>query len=72
VLKGNQNNEGLHIPLTGSAIGNGLVDPEIQYAYYAEMAYHNEYKPVVNSLVVEFLEFINFLSFYLFFIVIFT
>ena len=32
-----------HINLKGLAVGNGLTDPEIQYKYYANMAYNNTY-----------------------------
>ena len=39
VWLGNQNKEGSPINLAGLAIGNGLVDPVIQYQYYAELAY---------------------------------
>lgn len=31
VWKGNKHGEGMHIPLAGVAIGNGLTDPEVQY-----------------------------------------
>eukprot|EP00996_Jenningsia_fusiforme_P000424 NODE_1368_length_1565_cov_54.450528_g1230_i0.p1 GENE.NODE_1368_length_1565_cov_54.450528_g1230_i0~~NODE_1368_length_1565_cov_54.450528_g1230_i0.p1 ORF type:complete len:454 (+),score=54.26 NODE_1368_length_1565_cov_54.450528_g1230_i0:49-1410(+) len=37
--QGNMRKEGLFIPLSGIAVGNGLTNPEIQYQYYAEMAY---------------------------------
>lgn len=37
--QGNQQNEGLHVPLTGLSVGNGLTEPQIQYKYYAELAY---------------------------------
>jgi len=40
VWKGNKDaaNDTLKINLQGVAVGNGLTDPEIQYAYYPEMA----------------------------------
>mmetsp|Transcript_11674 Transcript_11674/g.25202 ORF Transcript_11674/g.25202 Transcript_11674/m.25202 type:complete len:504 (-) Transcript_11674:163-1674(-) len=31
----------LHLPLSGMAIGNGMIDPEEQMKWYAEMAYKN-------------------------------
>jgi cathepsin A (carboxypeptidase C) len=36
---GNTNKDGPFIPLNGSAIGNGLTDPEVQYPYYPQLAY---------------------------------
>lgn len=39
VWQGNQNKEGLHIPMKGIAIGNGLTNPEEQYKWYAQMGY---------------------------------
>ena len=35
-----QNNKkaGTYIPLKGFGVGNGLTDPYIQFAYYAQMA----------------------------------
>lgn len=56
VVVGNQQGQGTHINLKGSAIGNGLVDPEIQYAYYAEMAYKNPIKPVVGAITYELMK----------------
>ncbi|KAL9261459.1 Serine carboxypeptidase-like 48-like protein [Drosera capensis] len=41
VHRGNKANEGIHINLKGFAIGNGLTDPEIQYAAYADYAFDN-------------------------------
>ncbi|CAH2072119.1 unnamed protein product [Thlaspi arvense] len=38
VHSGNKNNEGIPINLKGFAIGNGLTNPEIQYAAYADYA----------------------------------
>lgn len=38
VHKGNKAKEGIHINLKGFAIGNGLTDPAIQYAAYADYA----------------------------------
>jgi serine carboxypeptidase-like clade 4 len=39
IIQANQNKEGLPINIQGSAIGNGWVDPYIQYGAYAEFAY---------------------------------
>ncbi|GAB5036980.1 serine carboxypeptidase [Nannochloropsis oceanica] len=33
----------VHINLQGIGIGNGLTDPEIQYAYYPQMSFNNSY-----------------------------
>jgi cathepsin A (carboxypeptidase C) len=33
----------IHINLAGVGIGNGLTDPQIQYAHYPEMAMNNSY-----------------------------
>jgi carboxypeptidase C (cathepsin A) len=41
-LQGNQNNEGLPIDLKAIAIGNGFVDPLIQYGSYGPFAYDNK------------------------------
>ncbi|OWM68921.1 serine carboxypeptidase-like [Punica granatum] len=38
INKGNKAKEGIHINLKGIAIGNGLTNPEIQYAAYADYA----------------------------------
>ncbi|XP_051120075.1 serine carboxypeptidase-like [Andrographis paniculata] len=38
VHRGNKENEGIHVNLKGFAIGNGLTDPAIQYAAYADYA----------------------------------
>ena len=38
IYEGNLNKEGEHINLKGVSIGNGLTDPEIQYAYYYKQA----------------------------------
>lgn len=35
----NKDGTGIHIPLKGVAIGNGLTNPEVQYGYYAEMCH---------------------------------
>lgn len=40
IWQGMQNKEGLYIPLTGLSVGNGLTAPQIQYDYYAELAYN--------------------------------
>ena len=49
IFVGNNNHEASFIPLTGLAIGNGLTDPEIQYAYYPDMAYNSTSAPSVVS-----------------------
>ncbi|GAB4842925.1 Serine carboxypeptidase-like 48 [Ancistrocladus abbreviatus] len=41
VHKGNKADEGIHINLKGFAIGNGLTNPAIQYAAYADYALDN-------------------------------
>jgi len=41
--------KGTMIPLKGFAIGNGLTDPYIQFAYYAQMAYNSSTAPSVIS-----------------------
>jgi cathepsin A (carboxypeptidase C) len=52
-----QNNQKLpsgavHINLKGTAVGNGLTDPEIQYKYYADMAVStNHHKAAVGPAV---------------------
>merc|ERR1712228_37642 len=38
---------GTNIPLAGFGIGNGLTDPYIQFAYYADMAYNSS--SAINS-----------------------
>lgn len=43
IFQGNNNNEGIHINLSGVGVGNGLTDPVIQYQYYPEMAMNNSY-----------------------------
>uniref|UniRef100_A0A7N0SVX3 Carboxypeptidase n=1 Tax=Kalanchoe fedtschenkoi TaxID=63787 RepID=A0A7N0SVX3_KALFE len=42
VDRGNKANEGIHINLKGFAIGNGLTDPEQQYAAYTDFALANK------------------------------
>eukprot|EP00301_Raphidiophrys_heterophryoidea_P016193 c25751_g1_i1.p1 GENE.c25751_g1_i1~~c25751_g1_i1.p1 ORF type:complete len:460 (-),score=109.61 c25751_g1_i1:52-1431(-) len=49
VYLGNVNHNGPNIPLTGLGIGNGLTDPEVQYQYYAQMAYNSTSAPAVIS-----------------------
>lgn len=41
----------MQIPLTGVAVGNGLTDPEIQYAYYPEYAYNFTQTVVVGRVL---------------------
>jgi len=40
-LHGNQKKEGIPIPIQGIGVGNGWVDPKIQYIDYAPFAYDN-------------------------------
>ena len=40
IWKGNQDKEGVIVPLKGLSVGNGFTVPPIQYNYYAELAYH--------------------------------
>jgi len=41
IMQGNEANEGpVKIRLTGLAVGNGLVDPYVQYASYPDLAYN--------------------------------
>jgi len=42
IIQGNTNKEGLFINIKGLAIGNGLVDPQIQYYGYGPFAYDNK------------------------------
>jgi len=41
IVKGNQNQEGIPINLVAIGIGNGWVDPEVQYGSYGPFAYAN-------------------------------
>jgi len=41
IVQGNQNKEGIPINFIGIGIGNGRVDPEVQYASYGPFAYAN-------------------------------
>mmetsp|Transcript_5183 Transcript_5183/g.17425 ORF Transcript_5183/g.17425 Transcript_5183/m.17425 type:complete len:453 (+) Transcript_5183:1934-3292(+) len=51
IWRANKDGEGLPIKLKGIAIGNGLTDPEIQYAYYPDMAAStNGHEAAVGSL----------------------
>jgi len=47
IWKQNNAGTGIHIPLKGFGVGNGLTDPYIQFAYYAQMAYNSS--SAVNS-----------------------
>jgi cathepsin A (carboxypeptidase C) len=51
VWQGNQNGTGLKINLRGVGIGNGLTDPQVQYSYYAEMAYNYSITKVGHPIV---------------------
>jgi len=42
IVQGNTNKEGLYINFKGLAIGNGLVDPQVQYYGYGPFAYDNK------------------------------
>ena len=52
VYVGNKNASAIRINLKGVGIGNGLVDPQVQYGYYAQLAYNwsiqKTGKPVVS------------------------
>jgi len=51
VWRGNKQGGAPKLPLRGVAVGNGLTDPEVQYAYYPDMAIStNGHKPAVSSL----------------------
>jgi len=39
IWQANKQNEGVHIPMKGISIGNGLTNPEIQYPLYPEMGH---------------------------------
>ena len=39
VWQGNQNHEGIHIPLAGLSVGNGMTDPYIQFNWYSKLSY---------------------------------
>jgi len=49
IMKGNMAHNSEYIALKGVAIGNGLTDPEIQYAYYPQMAFKSPTTPPVIS-----------------------
>jgi len=50
VWLGNGKSEGAHINLQGMSVGNGLTDPEVQYAYYPQMAVStNQHQPAVSN-----------------------
>jgi len=49
IYEENLNKNNKYIPLLAFAIGNGLTDPYIQYAYYAQMAYNSTTAPSVIS-----------------------
>lgn len=51
VWRGNKEGGTPRLQLRGVAVGNGLTDPEVQYAYYPDMAIStNGHKPAVGSL----------------------
>lgn len=37
IWQANKQNEGIHIPMKGISVGNGLTNPAVQYPYYPEM-----------------------------------
>jgi len=39
IWQSNKQSEGVHIPMKGISIGNGLTNPEVQYPWYAEMGH---------------------------------
>lgn len=43
VFVANKELDNFKINLKGIGIGNGLTNPEVQYPYYPEMAFHNQY-----------------------------
>jgi carboxypeptidase C (cathepsin A) len=48
IFMGNKNKDyNITIPLAGVSVGNGLTDPEIQYAYYPQMAFNSTSAPRV-------------------------
>ena len=47
IWKENNAGSGIFIPIKGFGIGNGLTDPYIQFAYYAQMAYNSS--TAINS-----------------------
>jgi len=50
IWAGNQAGSAPHINLHGMSVGNGLTDPEVQYAYYPAMAVStNMHKPAVDN-----------------------
>lgn len=53
VWQGNQKKEGAFINLKGLAIGNGLVDPEVQYTKYPEMIWNYTNAKLGHSIVSE-------------------
>jgi len=61
VFEGNQREEGpTVIALEGLAVGNGLTDPEVQYAWYADMAFNSTMSnapAVVSKLTYEAMKF---------------
>jgi len=56
ILRGNKKNEGKKINLKGSAIGNGWVDPYVQYGAYGSFAYAKDLigYPLYESLKIQY------------------
>merc|ERR1711988_61368 len=49
-MTGNLQHDSEYIALKGIAVGNGLTDPEVQYAYYPQMAFNSPTTPrVINK-----------------------
>jgi len=51
VWSGNQNGTGLKINLQGVGVGNGLTDPEVQYQYYAQLAYNYSQQKIGHPVI---------------------
>jgi len=49
IMTGNLKHDSEYIALKGVAVGNGLTDPEVQYAYYPQMAWASLTAPRVVS-----------------------
>jgi carboxypeptidase C (cathepsin A) len=53
IVRGNLRHDGPTINIRGAAIGNGLVDPLVQYKYYPSYAYdHNVISKTEMELMV--------------------
>jgi cathepsin A (carboxypeptidase C) len=47
IMDGNAKKDGEYIALKGIGVGNGLTNPEIQYPYYPQMAFHSDTTPKI-------------------------